>query len=256
MSKRREHHYTGLIERYRERLPVSDDTPVISLNEGNTPLIALEQSGERARADVRLYAKFEGSNPTGSFKDRGMTVAVSKAVESGAGRSSAPQRATPRRRPRRTRRAPASRVRVDPGRQDRLGQACPGDDARCSRDSDTRQFRHRHAARQGGRRRRARDHRQLDQSLSAARAEDGRLRDRRCARQRPRLPLSAGWQRGQHLGYWMGYSSTSPTALPTETPQMCGYQASGAAPFVRGEPVERPETIATAIRIGQPAILG
>jgi threonine synthase len=77
-------HYTGLIDKYRDRLPVSADTPVISLNEGNTPLIELKNLPRLIRRSVKLYAKFDGLNPTGSFKDRGMTMAVTKAVEAGA----------------------------------------------------------------------------------------------------------------------------------------------------------------------------
>src|SRR6187551_3851013 len=77
-------HYRGLIEKYRERLPVAAGTPVISLNEGATPLIELRNVPRLARKEVRLWAKFEGLNPTGSFKDRGMTMAVTKAVEAGA----------------------------------------------------------------------------------------------------------------------------------------------------------------------------
>ncbi|HAR69140.1 MAG TPA: threonine synthase, partial [Thermus scotoductus] len=73
-----------LIERYRAHLPVSLNTPVISLLEGSTPLIPLKGPEEAQRRGIRLYAKFEGLNPTGSFKDRGMTLAVSKAVEEGA----------------------------------------------------------------------------------------------------------------------------------------------------------------------------
>ena len=72
----------ALIEKYRELLPVSDSTPIVSLGEGGTPLVQLHRLGERF--GVRLYVKFEGMNPTGSFKDRGMTMAVSKAVERGA----------------------------------------------------------------------------------------------------------------------------------------------------------------------------
>ena len=74
--------YRGLIERYRDRLPVTDATPVVTLHEGNTPLVPAPVLSQRVGADV--YLKVEGANPTGSFKDRGMTVAVSKAVESGA----------------------------------------------------------------------------------------------------------------------------------------------------------------------------
>src|SRR3989338_8362012 len=74
--------YRGLIEKYREYLPVSKKTPVISLLEGNTPLIASKYFSKLAGAEV--FLKYEGLNPTGSFKDRGMTVAISKAVEEGA----------------------------------------------------------------------------------------------------------------------------------------------------------------------------
>src|SRR5689334_25331371 len=74
--------YRGLIERYRDRLPVSGITPVVTLHEGNTPLVPAPVLSQRVGADV--YLKVEGANPTGSFKDRGMTMAVSKAVEEGA----------------------------------------------------------------------------------------------------------------------------------------------------------------------------
>ena len=74
--------WRGLIEAYRDRLPVSDATPVVTLHEGNTPLVPAPELSQRTGCDV--YLKVEGANPTGSFKDRGMTVAVSKAVESGS----------------------------------------------------------------------------------------------------------------------------------------------------------------------------
>ena len=76
--------YTGLIEKYRDRLPVSESTRIISLGEGNTPLIELENIPKELGKEVDLYVKYEGLNPTGSFKDRGMTMAVTKAVESGS----------------------------------------------------------------------------------------------------------------------------------------------------------------------------
>jgi len=76
--------YTGLIEKYRDTLPVSDDTRIISLGEGNTPLIKLENILCEMGSHVELYIKYEGLNPTGSFKDRGMTMAVTKALESGS----------------------------------------------------------------------------------------------------------------------------------------------------------------------------
>src|ERR1700732_2354079 len=72
--------WPGLIEHYRRFLPVSEQTPVVTLNEGNTPLIEAPSIAERIALGIKLYLKFEGANPTGSFKDRGMTVAVSKAL--------------------------------------------------------------------------------------------------------------------------------------------------------------------------------
>ena len=77
-------YYTGLIERYRDRLPVSESTRIISIGEGNTPLIQLQNIPRLINKDVDIYVKYEGLNPTGSFKDRGMTMAVTKAVEEGS----------------------------------------------------------------------------------------------------------------------------------------------------------------------------
>ena len=77
-------HYQGLINKYREYLPVTDKTPVITLNEGNTPLIKADNFAKKIGLKADVYFKYEGANPTGSFKDRGMTMAVSKAVEEGA----------------------------------------------------------------------------------------------------------------------------------------------------------------------------
>src|SRR5688572_2897248 len=76
--------YTGLIDKYRDRLPIHDDTRIISLGEGNTPLIRLNNIPRVLGKEVDIYVKFEGANPTGSFKDRGMTMAVTKAVEEGS----------------------------------------------------------------------------------------------------------------------------------------------------------------------------
>ena len=76
--------YRGLIDRYRDRLPVADDDRIISLGEGNTPLIRLANIPRHLDLDVDIYVKYEGLNPTGSFKDRGMTVAVTNAVNSGS----------------------------------------------------------------------------------------------------------------------------------------------------------------------------
>ena len=78
-------YYKGLINRYKEYLPVSETTPIVTLNEGNTPLIKADNLAKKIGLDANIYLKFEGCNPTGSFKDRGMTMAVTKAKESGSG---------------------------------------------------------------------------------------------------------------------------------------------------------------------------
>ena len=77
-------HYQGLINKYRQYLPVTDETPVVTLNEGNTPLVKAENLARKIGLDAEIYLKVEGANPTGSFKDRGMTMAVTKAHEAGS----------------------------------------------------------------------------------------------------------------------------------------------------------------------------
>ncbi len=246
-------HYTGLIERYRERLPVSDTTPVVSLNEGNTPLIALHNLVNEVGVEVRLYAKYEGLNPTGSFKDRGMTVAVSKAVESGSraiicastGNTSAAAAAYA------ARAGIRAFVLIPDGKiaYGKLAQAMMhgavviqirgnfdqgmqlvkevAEDAPVTIVNSINPFRL-----QG-------------QKTAAFEIVDalGNAPDYHC------LPVGNA---GNISAYWMGYSEYFADGIAVETPQMCGYQASGAAPFVHGGPVEHPETVATAIRIGNP----
>jgi len=102
-------HYTGLIERYRDRLPVSASTRIISLNEGNTPLIQLQNIPRLIGKDVDIYVKFEGLNPTGSFKDRGMTMAVTRPWKKAVKPSSALRPVIPPQRQQRMRRAPVSK---------------------------------------------------------------------------------------------------------------------------------------------------
>ena len=105
---------TGLIDKYRERLPVAAETRPITLDEGNTPLIELDNISKDLDRGVKLYVKYEGMNPTGSFKDRGMTMAVTKAVEEGSRRLSAHRPETPPRRLPPTQRKPDQSVCFDP----------------------------------------------------------------------------------------------------------------------------------------------
>ena len=212
--------------------------------------------GSPQRAGIaRAYLKVEGLNPTGSFKDRGMTMAISIAVErsakvvicasTGNTSASAAAYAGARRAPLRGR---------DPGRPDRAGQAGAGADPRRARGARPRQLRpgpRDRARARGAARRRGR---QLDQPRADRGPEDGRVRDRRRAGRRSDGALHPGGQRRQHHRLLAGLlASTRGSVVPPARPACSGGRRRGAAPLVLGEPVLHPETIATAIRIGNPA---
>src|SRR5258706_2646457 len=246
-------HYTGLINRYRDRLPVTANTPVISLNEGNTPLIELVNLPKKIRKDVRILAKFEGLNPTGSFKDRGMTVAVTKGVEEGAraiscastGNTSASAAAYA------ARAGIACFVLIPEGKiaLGKVGQAMvhgavvlqieANFDAGMQLVKQTAE--------------RApvtivnsiNPYRLQGQKTAAFEIVDalGAAPDYHC------LPVGNA---GNISAYWMGYSEYHASGVAARRPRMVGYQASGAAPFLLGRMIDDPETIATAIRIGHP----
>jgi threonine synthase len=263
--------YKGLIERYRDRLPVDVATPVISLNEGNTPLIELKNVPRQVGANVRIFAKFDGLNPTGSFKDRGMTMAVTKAVEGGAraiicastGNTSASAAAYA------ARAKIGCFVLIPEGKiaLGKLSQAMMHGSVviqiRGNFDDGMRLVQL--AAESMGV--------ALVNSINPFRPQGQKtiafeiveaLGD---APDYHALPVGNAGNIGAH---WSGYSEaacieTSACAyckgkcpfhrekIATRRPVMLGYQASGAAPIVRGRPVENPETVATAIRIGNPA---
>ena len=263
-------HYTGLINRYRARLPVSADTPVITLNEGNTPLIEFVNLPKLLHRNVRILGKFEGLNPTGSFKDRGMTVAVSKAVESGSkaiicastGNTSASAAAYA------ARAGIRCFVLIPEGKiaLGKLSQAMMHGSVviqiRGNFDEGMR----------------------LVQELAETMPLDivnsinpFRLQGQKTlvfevlealgdAPDYHALPVGNA---GNISAHWIGYSEAAGTRcgscnhcdgncpylgekLATRRPIMVGYQSSGAAPFLRGHMVDDPETVATAIRIGHP----
>lgn len=264
-------HYLGLIENYRDRLPVDANTPVVSLNEGNTPLIELKNLPARIGRAVRIYAKFEGLNPTGSFKDRGMTMAVTKAVEGGAkaiicastGNTSAAAAAYA------ARAGIACFVLIPEGKiaLGKLAQAMMHGavviQIRGNFDDGMRLVQL--AAETTGV--------ALVNSINPFRPQGQKtvafevveaLGD---APDYHALPVGNAGNIGAH---WAGYSEmaceeTRACAFcdgkcpfhrekrATRRPIMVGYQASGSAPIVRGKIVENPETVATAIRIGNPA---
>jgi len=238
--------WRGLIEEYRDRLPVNDSTPVITLHEGNTPLVPAPALSERTGCDVWL--KVEGANPTGSFKDRGMTVAVSKAVQEGAkaiicastGNTSASAAAYA------ARAGITCAVLVPQGKiaLGKLAQAlvhgakllqvsgnfddCLNLAGKLSQDYPVALVNSVNINRLHG---------QKTASFEIV-AALGDAPDVHC------LPVGNA---GNIAAYWMGYREDG------KSPRMFGFQASGAAPIVNGKVVEQPSTIATAIRIGNPA---
>lgn len=245
--------YTGLIEKYKDRLPVHDDTKIISLGEGNTPLIRLNNIPRLLQAEADIYVKYEGLNPTGSFKDRGMTMAVTKAVEDGSqaiicastGNTSASAAAYA------ARAGIKAFVLIPEGKiaMGKLAQAMMhgsvviqikgnfdagmqlvkqlAETAPVTLVNSVNPFR-------------------LQGQKTAAfevLEELGAAPDYHC------LPVGNA---GNISAHWMGYKEYHEHGIVNALPTMVGYQASGAAPFLRGAMVDNPETVATAIRIGHP----
>ncbi|GLY99664.1 threonine synthase [Actinoplanes sp. NBRC 103695] len=244
--------WRGLIEAYRDRLPVGPDTPVVTLHEGNTPLVPAPVLSMRTGADV--YLKVEGANPTGSFKDRGMTMAVSKAVEEGAkaiicastGNTSASAAAYA------ARAGLTCAVLVPQGKiaLGKLAQAlvhgakllqvngnfddCLALASKLSQDYPVSLVNSVNIFRLHG---------QKTASFEIVEAL-GDAPDIHC------LPVGNA---GNISAYWMGYQEELDAGNISRTPRMFGFQAAGAAPIVNGQVVPEPSTIATAIRIGNPA---
>jgi threonine synthase len=245
-------HWPGLIAAYRDRLPVTDATPIVTLYEGDTPLVPAPLLSERTGCEV--YLKVEGANPTGSFKDRGMTMAISKAVEEGAqavicastGNTSASAAAYA------ARAGITCAVLVPQGKiaMGKLAQAlvhgaqllqvegnfddCLTLASKLSIDypvslvNSVNQFRIE------------------GQKTASFEIVDtlGDAPDIHC------LPVGNA---GNITAYWQGYREYAADGIATQTPRMWGFQAAGSAPIVTGQVVEHPQTIATAIRIGNPA---
>ncbi|MEY2701163.1 MAG: threonine synthase [Pseudomonadota bacterium] len=270
-------HYTGLIARYRDRLPVSASTRIISLGEGNTPLIRLENIPRHLGRNVEIYAKYEGLNPTGSFKDRGMTMAVTRAVEEGSqaiicastGNTSAAAAAYA------ARAGIRAFVLIPDGKiaMGKLAQALMYGSTviqvRGNFDDGMRLVKE--VAEQAPVTivNSINPYRLQGQKTAAFEIveELGRAPDYHC------LPVGNA---GNITAHWIGYCEYASCAgsgnlvtrscafcegqcsflgkesLCQNRPRMVGYQASGSAPFMRGHMVDDPETVATAIRIGHP----
>ena len=244
--------WPGLIEAYRDRLPVSASTPVITLFEGGTPLVRARVLSERTGCDV--YLKVEGANPTGSFKDRGMTMAISKAAEAGAkavicastGNTSASAAAYA------VRAGMTCAVLVPQGKiaLGKMAQALVHGARLLQIDGnfdDCLELAQKLAV----------DYPvALVNSVNPDRIEGqktaafeicdvlGRAPDVHC------IPVGNA---GNITAYWRGYREYFNDGVVPGTPKMFGFQAAGSAPIVNGAPVLHPVTIATAIRIGNPA---
>ncbi|RKN09391.1 threonine synthase [Streptomyces radicis] len=244
--------WRGVIEEYRDRLPVTADTPVVTLREGGTPLVPAGVLSERTGCDV--YLKVEGANPTGSFKDRGMTMAISVAKAEGAravicastGNTSASAAAYA------VRAGMVCAVLVPQGKiaLGKMGQALVHGSRILQVEGNfddcltlARQLSDKYPV-------------ALVNSVNPVRIEGQKTAAFEIVDMLGDAPdvhvLPVG-NAGNITAYWRGYREYAAEGPATRTPRMWGYQASGAAPIVRGEPVKDPSTIATAIRIGNPA---
>ena len=245
--------YTGLIRKYFDRLPVSDDTRIISLGEGNTPLIRLNNIPKELGKAVDIYVKYEGLNPTGSFKDRGMTMAVTKAVEEGSqavicastGNTSASAAAYA------ARAGITAFVLIPEGKiaMGKLAQTMMYGavtiQLRGNFDDGMRLVKE--VAEQAPV--------TIVNSINPYRIEGQKTAAFEIVEELEAAPdyhcLPVG-NAGNITAYWKGYTEYRDHGVVNSAPRMVGYQAAGAAPFLRGHPVDNPETVATAIRIGHP----
>ena len=249
------HQWRGVIEEYRDRLPVSTKTPVVSLREGGTPLVFACSLSETLECEVWL--KFEGANPTGSFKDRGMTMAISKAAEDGAravicastGNTSASASAYA------VKAGMVSAVLVPQGKiaMGKLAQAIVHGATLLQVDGNfddcltvARELSDSYPV-------------ALVNSVNPVRIEGQKTASFEIVDLLGRAPdihaLPVG-NAGNITAYWRGYTEYKADGVSDSCPRMWGFQAAGAAPLVQGSPVTSPETIATAIRIGNPASWG
>ncbi|MFH0932893.1 MAG: threonine synthase [Nitrospirota bacterium] len=246
--------WKGIIEEYRAFLPVTEKTPIVTLQEGNTPLIKAENLKRKLGIDIELYFKFDGANPTGSFKDRGMTVALSKAMEEGSkavicastGNTSASAAAYA------AKAEIKAIVLIPEGKiaHGKLAQALV------------------HGAHV------IQIKANFDEALKIVKAlverypmtlvnsiNPFRLEGQKSAAFEvcdqlgfpPKFHALPVGNAGNITAYWKGYKEYMRAEKITSLPTMLGFQAAGAAPIVLGRPVKKPETIATAIRIGNPA---
>lgn len=246
--------WRGVIEQYRSFLPIDDDWPVVTLLEGNTPLIPCPRLALAVQPGIELYLKFEGLNPTGSFKDRGMTVAVTHAVHEGStaiicastGNTSAAAAAYA------ARAGIRAYVVVPHGNiaKGKLSQAVMHGARIISIDGtfDQALYLVRTAA--------ERYPVTLVNSVNPYRIEGQKTAAFEVCDILGRAPdyhfLPVG-NAGNITAYWRGYREYRESGVVNGVPRMMGFEAEGAAPIVRGYVIEKPQTVASAIRIGNPA---
>jgi len=225
--------WPGLICRYADYLPVTDKTPIVTLHEGNTPLIPAIALSQRLGRNIKVLLKYDGLNPTGSFKDRGMTMAISKAKEIGSeavicastGNTSAAAAAY-------AKRGGLKAFVLIPDGKIAIGKLSQALIYGAEVIAINGNFDH--------------PYRLEGQKTAAFELVEaiGDAPDWLC------IPMGNA---GNITAYWMGFSQYYASGKSTKLPRMMGFQAAGAAPLVTGKIFESPETIATAIRIGNPA---
>jgi threonine synthase len=253
-AKSQSHRYGGVIERYRKYLPVTDKTPVVTLLEGSTPLIYAHYLSKLLGKGLEVYLKYEGLNPTGSFKDRGMTLAISKAFEEGSkavmcastGNTSASAAAY-------AARAGIKCIVLIPSGAIALGklsQALIHGATVLAVDGNF------DAALGLVREITASYPITLVNSLNPYRIEGQKTASFEICDflgDAPDFQVMPVGNAGNITAYWKGYKEYRDSNKSVKLPRMLGFQAAGAAPIVKGHPISNPKTIATAIRIGNPA---
>jgi len=246
--------YTGLINKYRQYLPVSETTPVVTLNEGNTPLIKADNLAKKIGLDAEIYLKFEGCNPTGSFKDRGMTMAVTKAKESGSGAIICAS----------TGNTSASAAAYGAKAGLKTFVLIPDGYIALGKLSQAMMYGAEIIAIQGNFDRALEVVREISEkypitlvnSVNPYRIEGqktGAFEICEALGQAPDYHFIPVGNAGNITAYWKGYKEFYDLGKIPAKPKMMGFEAEGAAAIVKGERIMNPETLATAIRIGNPA---
>ena len=247
-------YYQGLINRYREFLPVDDSTPVVTLNEGNTPLIKADNLAKKIGVDADIYLRFEGCNPTGSFKDRGMTMAVTKAKESGSGAIICAS----------TGNTSASAAAYGAKAGLKTYVLIPDGYIALGKLSQAMMYGADIIAIQGNFDKALEMVREISDkypitlvnSVNPYRIEGqktGAFEICEALGQAPDYHFIPVGNAGNITAYWKGYKEWHKLGKIKELPKMMGFEAEGAAAIVKGERIMNPETVATAIRIGNPA---